>query len=168
MVDVAAEVANVDLPFLLGLDFMTRIKMVIYFDRDKVRYKAGGWNTIIVRKLGNVYVVWSVQIFYTHRALRHMHRYFYHPSAEKLFKSYYTRIQQNRGQAYGRDLKLCRIRAMCINVRWMRRGRFESRYRERRACSMRACRSTYCSLDGKSVLNAVEKDTKLSAACFLT
>lgn len=42
MVDVAAEVVNVDVSFLLGLDVMNLLKIVIYFDQDTLRYKAVG------------------------------------------------------------------------------------------------------------------------------
>lgn len=42
VVDVAAEVINVEVPFLLRLYVMTRLKMVIYLAQDAVRSKAGG------------------------------------------------------------------------------------------------------------------------------
>lgn len=42
MVDVTAEVVNVDVNFLLGIDVMTRLNMGIEFSQDTVRYKTGG------------------------------------------------------------------------------------------------------------------------------
>lgn len=62
MVDVTAEVVNVYVPLLLGLKLMTRLKMVIDFDKDPVRSKSGVWNKSLIRKLGHVFVVWPVQI----------------------------------------------------------------------------------------------------------
>lgn len=162
-----ADVVDVDVPLLLGLDVLTASQLILDFAEDEVCSKADGWKFPLTRKNGHVYLEWTVGVFYTSTELRKIHRHFYHPHPGKLYS---VMKRADRGKV-SPDLMsdLERISATCDVCQ--READAPHRFRVALPDADCVFNRTVCldlmSLQGMSVLHAVDKDTKFSAACFL-
>lgn len=74
----------VNVQFLLGLNLLTKFKILIDIDENIIRSKLDCWVLPIVRKLGHAYVDFEISAFYSETELRRLLRQFYHPQAEHL------------------------------------------------------------------------------------
>lgn len=81
---IQVEVVPVNIPFLLGLDVLTKLKIIADFDDNIIRSKLYGCELPIVLKLSHLYVEWEISAFYTETELRSLHRQVYYPQTESL------------------------------------------------------------------------------------
>lgn len=83
--DIEAEIVLFYIPLLLGLDVMTKFKVIPDYDKDFVRFKCDGWSVPMVRKLHHAYIVWAPSIVYTDYELHLVYSHFYRPRADRLY-----------------------------------------------------------------------------------
>lgn len=83
--DIHAEGANLDITLLLGLEPMTKLKLILHFDIDCVSSNADRWTVLVIRKLGHAYILWNSSVLYTEADLKRFHRHLCHPQTDKLF-----------------------------------------------------------------------------------
>lgn len=77
---------NVDanVPFVLGLDVLTHLKALLNFEDNWISFHRGNWRTPLTRKLGQLYISWSIAVYCTKQEIRKIHRNIHHPQTERL------------------------------------------------------------------------------------
>lgn len=165
---IQVEVVPVNILFLLGLDLLTKFKIIIDFDGNIIRSKLDCWVLPIVRKLGHAYVEWEISAFYTETELRRLQRHFYHPQTERLFALIKGADPTREVSEIHVDLE--RIKATCDVCQ--READMPHRFRVALPIGECTFNKTISlnkmKLDGRSVLQAVGKDTRFSAARFFS
>ena len=158
---------DVDVPLLLGLDFLDEYKMNVDTANDMLESKSHIWSLPLTRNLGHLYLEWDYETLFTSEELRKLHNHFFHPESGRLY-SMLKRADDS--QTTPSDLKeLERIASEC-NV-CQRNMAAPTRFRtvlppEDVVLNRFLCMDIMF-LDGKAVLHMVDKDTKFSAAAFL-
>lgn len=166
--EIIVEVIEIDIPFLLGLDLLTRFKIVIDFDDKVMRSKIDGTSLPITRKMGHAYIDWTPSILYTEQELRRIHRHFHHPLPDRL-TSLIKRAHPNTkmSKVYS-DLE--KIKSTCDVCQ--READAPHRFRvtmpSGECIFNKVVSLDLMKLDNETVLHAVDRDTRFSAACFLT
>lgn len=84
-IDVEASILDVDVPLLIGLDVLKRLKVILDFSEFTMSSTSEDWTVPLARKLGHAYIEWTDNILYTENELMKIHRHFYHPSTDKLY-----------------------------------------------------------------------------------
>lgn len=165
-IEIDAHIVDVDVPLLLGLDTMTKLEMILDFAKDTVTSKLDSWKIPLIRKLGHAYITWSPSVMYTDKELRKIHRHFHHPQAERL---YALMKRANPNEATAETLKeLQEVQSNCDVCQ--READEPQRFR----VSMpnddvvfnRVVSLDLMKINRRTVLHAVDRDTKFSAACF--
>ena len=64
------DIVNIDIPFLLGLDSMTRYGMVLDIHAQTLSSWLDGWEVPLIGKRGHVYYEWDFRILFTEAELR--------------------------------------------------------------------------------------------------
>lgn len=82
--NILAQIVYIDVPLQLGLDVMTKFKVVLDFDADTACSKCELWTLPLTRKQVHAFIEWTPTIFYTERQIWRMHRHFSHPQTEHL------------------------------------------------------------------------------------
>lgn len=80
-------IVAIDVPRLLGLDVLHRLKLLVNFDNDTLLSPRDDWSIKLVSKVGHIYVEWPLEIFYTDSKIRRIHRPIYHPSTKTLMNN---------------------------------------------------------------------------------
>lgn len=81
-----ADVADADIPLLLGIDVLDAECMVAENVENVLDHRKRNWRLPITRRGKHMYVVWNVShVMYSRAQLKKMHMHFFHPSAQKLF-----------------------------------------------------------------------------------
>lgn len=165
--EVKAEVVDVDVPFLLGLDALTQFEVILNFGENTVVSKCDGWSLPLKRKLGHVYIEWVPSILYTERELRRVHRNFYHPQPDKLY-ALLKRAHPDTTNP-GTLAELEKIQSTCDVCQREADApyRFRVSLPHTEVVFNRIVSLDLMKLNNRSVLHAVDRDTKFSAACFL-
>ena len=80
------DVVPVDVPFLIGLDFLDKYKLYVNTLENRLSGPDLNINVSLTRKLGHIYMEWKRidKILFTKRELIKIHRNFSHPSNDKL------------------------------------------------------------------------------------
>lgn len=167
-VDIMAQIVNVDVPLLLGLDVLERLKIVLYFNDYSMSSIAEDWTVPLIMKNGHAYVVWCSKILYSEAELRKMHRHFYHPSTDKLY-AVIKRAEPATTNTGMYDL-LENVRDTCD--KFQRNAAEPHRFRvslPTEDCVFnRKFSMDIMFLDANALLNVVDRDTNFGAACFLS
>lgn len=166
-ISIRAQVVEVNVPLLLGLDVLSRLKVILNFEAFTMSSTQDKWSIPLTRKLGHAYIVWHESVLYTEAELRRMHRHFYHPATEKLH-AVIKRAEPTESHPGMRET-LDKIRSTCDTCQ--RNAGEPHRFR----VSMPADECVFnrmvsldiMSLESSSVLHVVDRDTRFSAACFL-
>lgn len=58
VIDIDADVVEVDMPILLGLDNLTKLKALLDIGNDTITSKNMKWEVPLTRKRGQLYVEW--------------------------------------------------------------------------------------------------------------
>ena len=161
------EVVDVDVPLLLGLDFLDDYKMNVDTANDMLESKSLIWSLPLTRTLGHLYLEWDYETFFTSEELRKLHNHFFHPESGRLY-SMLKRADDS--QTTPSDLKeLERIASEC-NV-CQRNIAASSKFRTALPSEDVVFNRCLCMdimfLEGMAVLHMVDKDTKFRAAAFL-
>lgn len=80
---IKVKVLDVDISLLLGLDLLTKFKIVIDFDEIFMQSKLDGWVLPIFCRLGHACGEWTPSILYTEHELRRVHRHLFHPQTDR-------------------------------------------------------------------------------------
>lgn len=65
LVDVKAQIVDVDVPLIIGLDVLFRLKAVLDFSDYKISSVSGKWKITLSNKLGHAYIEWNDIILHT-------------------------------------------------------------------------------------------------------
>jgi hypothetical protein len=83
---VNVDVISINVPFLIGLDFLDREGLNCLTVENKLTCLKDNWSVPLERKLGHVYWKWDHDtILFTKSELQRLHLHFYHPSVRKLY-----------------------------------------------------------------------------------
>jgi hypothetical protein len=87
LIKLLFEVVDLDIPLMLGLEFLEKHKLNPLSVHNKLWSVDGNWTMPIVRKNGHLYLCWDNThvVNYSRTKLDRLHRRFFHPSAEKLW-----------------------------------------------------------------------------------
>ena len=80
-----ADVVNLNIPLLMGLEILDRCKLVIDVCKNELLCPERGWSLPLTRKLGHIYIEWGTEVLYTTNELQRIHRHFIHAPADRLF-----------------------------------------------------------------------------------
>lgn len=165
---IKAQIVHVDVPLLLGLDVLRRLKVILDFDKFTMTSTKGHWSVQLKRKLRHAYVEWADNILYTETELRKMHRHFYHPSTDKLFKM--IKRAEPTNEHPGMHEVLEKIKETCDTCQ--RNGNEPHRFRvampPENCVFNRMVSLDIISLDLCAVLHMVDRDTRFGASSFLS
>lgn len=167
-IDIEADVVNVDVPLLLGLDELTRMKALLDTGNGTLESKTVNWEAPLIRKHGHLYIEWPKHMLFTTSKLRRVHRHLYHTHPDKIFQllrradpNNVTADDLTRLESITRKCEVCQRLAGSP-------GRFRVAIPDTNCVFNRCVCLDLTKLDGWTVLHAVDKDTKLSSAQFLT
>lgn len=164
---VVANIVNLDIPLLLGLDVLTQLRATIDFAEDVLSSKEGSWSLQLQRKLGHLYIVWDHEVCFTESEVQRLHKHFYHPTDDRLM-ALIRRAKPGEDTAETRSTveKIRRACGIC-----QRNAQEPMRFRvsmpEAECVFNRTVALDLMYLEGKSVLHCVDKDTRFNAAAFL-
>jgi hypothetical protein len=87
LIKLLFEVVDLDIPLMLGLEFLEKHKLNPLSVHNKLWSVDGNWTMPIVRKNGHLYLCWDNThvVNYSRTKLDRLHRRFFHPSAGKLW-----------------------------------------------------------------------------------
>ena len=161
------EVVNIDIPFLLGLDSMTKYGMVLDIHARTLSSKLDGWEVPLIRKRGHFYYEWDFRILFTEAELRKVHKHFFHPKPEKLYALMKRADPSATASQVLKDLE--NIDATCDPCRRFANApnRFKVSLPSANIVFNREICMEIMSLNHKQVLHAVDCDTKFNVARFL-
>ena len=80
-----ADVVNVNIPLLMGLDILDRCKLVIDVCKNELLCPERGRSLPLTRNLGHIYIEWGTEVLYTTGELQRIHRHLIHAPADRLF-----------------------------------------------------------------------------------
>lgn len=164
---ILARIVDVDLPLLLGLDVLSRLKAVLDFGKYTMTSTAGNCTIPLTKRMGHAYIDWQSSILYTEPELRKMHRHFFHPSTDKLY-AIIKRAEPTTTNTGMYDI-LEKVKGTCDTCQ--RNAAEPHRFRvslPNEDCVFnRVVSMDIMFLDSKSVLHVVDRDTKFGAASFL-
>lgn len=86
VLEIKADVVNVDVPFLKGLGVLSELRAILDAGREEVRLLQSRWEFPRVRKLGPLYVECSSSILFTVGELWRIYRHFFHAHPEKVIE----------------------------------------------------------------------------------
>jgi hypothetical protein len=78
------EVVNVDVPLLLGMDFLNKHRVIVDVTRNVLIHRQSNASQPLARKHGHVYIEWDSNILFTHGELVKLHKNFFHPTVNNL------------------------------------------------------------------------------------
>jgi hypothetical protein len=79
------DVVNIDIPFLLGQEFLKKESLYADTVDDTLVCKSSKWQVPLEHKFGHIHYDWSeTPILYIKSELIRLHKHFFHPSALKM------------------------------------------------------------------------------------
>ena len=161
------QVVDVNIPLLLGLDFLDAFGMNVNASRDVMESEERKWSFPLVRKLGHLYYEWVLDNYYTAGELRKIHRHFFHPESGRL----YAVLRRAHGEGttpetmgelekLASECEICQRNAASPN-------RFRVSLPPEDIVFNRVVCMDIMSLSGKTVLHMIDRDTKFSVAEFM-
>jgi hypothetical protein len=86
-IELCVDVVNVDIPLLLGLDFLDKHHLNPLCVQNQLWCVTEQWSIPIVRKNGHLHLRWNPTSFinFSRSQLDRLHKHFFHPSAGKLW-----------------------------------------------------------------------------------
>lgn len=161
------DVVDIDVPLLIGLDILDEHKLYINNVKNLLVCENPQWSGPVTRKMGHIYYEWGYGTMYTKAELKKIHRHFYHPRPERIFS---LMKRANDPQATADTLKLLEdVTESCDVCQRIAKqpGRFRVALPTEDIVFNRLVYLDLMSLDGKSVLHIVCRDTLFSAAIYL-
>lgn len=174
-IETRVDVVDVDIPFLLGLEFLDLFDVVIEV-AQVLLISRSGWEVPLTHRLGHLYICnddKNMEMLYTEEELRKVHKHFFHPKSERL----YAVLKRGDPESVTtEDLKCLEKLAKKCDV-CQRYAAGPRRFRVSLPKEDVVFNRTLCidlmfltTQEGKpkgAVLHCVDKDTKFNAACFL-
>lgn len=163
-----ADVVGLKIPFLIGLDILDAHDMHANTVTNMLVCVNESLKVPLVRTLGQIYLEWEHEVLYTMEELQKVHRHFFHPTPERLFG---VLIQAGDKYASPSTLEHLRIVSRDCDV-FQRLSKAPERFRlalpSEDIVFNRTVMLDIMWLDGSPALHVFDKDTLLSAACFLS
>ncbi|CDF33317.1 unnamed protein product [Chondrus crispus] len=162
------QVVDLDVPLLLGLEFLDQYGMKVQVSENLLTSEEGGWKLPLTRKLGHLYLEWCTEMLYTSGELRKIHRHFFHPTSDRL---YAVMKRADPEHCSPQDLhKLEDVTARCDVCQRLSRApsRFRVSLPHKDIVFNRILCVDIMFLDKKVVLHCVDKDTKFNSAAFIS
>jgi hypothetical protein len=78
------DAVDVDVPLLLGMDFLDRHAVVLDVTKNTILHTSTGSCQSLTRKHGHLYIEWQSEMMFTQHELQKLHKSFFHPSVDKL------------------------------------------------------------------------------------
>jgi hypothetical protein len=78
------EVVNVDVPLLLGMDFLDKHRVIFDVTRNVLIHRPTNASKPLARKHGHVYIEWDSDLLFTYGELLKIHQNFFHPTVNNL------------------------------------------------------------------------------------
>lgn len=135
--------------------------------KDTISSQTTDWELPLVRKNGHLYISWPTEVLFTTSEPKKLHRHFFHTNPARIFD---LLKRANPGEVDGDDLtKLEKITNECDVCQKLSTApdRFRVSIPNHSYIFNREVRLDLMNLDGRTVIHAVDKDTKFSAARFL-
>ena len=163
-VSIIANVVDIDVPLLLGLDILESYKLVIDVAGRLLISNDHGWELDLIRKLGHLYCVWTTDVLYTTNELRRIHRHFFHAHSERIFSLMKRAEDFDATAETTKELK--ELTSSCDIFQKLARepGRFRVSLPSEDIVFNRTVYMDIMYFDGKLVLEIVDKDTQFIAA----
>jgi hypothetical protein len=172
-IELCVDVVNVDIPLLLGLDFLGKHQLNPLSVQNQLWCVTERWTLSIIRKNGHLYLRWNSTPFvnYSRSQLDRLHRQFFHPSAGKLWnllnRAYPNSVCSNTLallKDIGSSCETC-IRYSTAPISFQVRMSDEIVFNKELKLDL-----MYLKVEGKKMptLTIVDAGTTFSAASFLT
>ena len=110
-IELLADVVNIHVPFLLGLDTMKQLKLVLDTDKLQLSSKSEGWEVPLTSKRGHLLYDWKSEIIFTQAEFVRIHRHCYHHNSGRLYSMRKRGIPGKRPLEVPRDLE--RVERTC-------------------------------------------------------
>ena len=167
-VSIIANVVDIDVPLLLGLDILKSYKLLIEVAGRLLISKDHGWELDLIRKLGHPYCVWTTDVLYTTNELLRIHLHFFHAHPERIFSLMKRAEDPDSTAETAKELQELTSSCDICQKPAKEPGRFRVSLPSEDIVFNRTVYMDIMYLDGKSVLHVVDKDTQFSAATFLS
>eukprot|EP00170_Pyropia_yezoensis_P002017 contig_8609_g2021 len=167
MILIEVDVVDVNVPLLLGLDFLDEHKMNVNNTTKMLICVNKGIQVPLVRKMGHIFFEWGTDILYTFPELQRIHKHFFHASPERL---YALMRRAKVDDAVPLTLKqLLDVVDACIVCQRLSKepSRFRVALPQDDVCFNRLVLLDLMFLEGDAVLHVVDCDTHWSAAGFM-
>lgn len=163
-----ANVVNIDVPLLLGLDVMSEHKLVADTVDLVLFSKSCGWQLPLTRQLGHVYLTWESQILYSSSELTRIHRHFFHANPDPIFN-----LMKRAGdpEATAETLKQLKdITESCDTCQRLAKepSRFRVSLPPDDIVFNRTVKLDIMFLEDEPALHIIDRDTSFSSAAFLS
>ena len=161
------EVVDIDVPLLIGLDFLKKEKLYPDTVDNKLVCKESAWHVPLTQKFGHLYYDWSATpILYTRSELIRLHKHFFHPSSAKLFELI-KRSSPAEADAETRKV-LHEISERCKTCQHLNHKSHRFRVSMPKECIFNEeLALDLMFLEGKAILHVVDTRTHFSSAAFL-
>lgn len=167
MILIEIDVVAINVPLLLGLDFLDRHNMYVNNTTNRLVCVNEGIQVPLVRKMGHIFFEWEAEILYTFPELQRIHKHFFHANSERL---YALMRRAKIDDAVPLTLKQLQDVADACDV-CQRLGKEPNRFRvalpHEDVCFNRLVLLDLMFLEGEAVLHVVDADTLWSAAGFM-
>lgn len=84
--DIDADVVDVNVPFLLGLNNLTKLKILLDVGKDRISSANLNWEMPVIRKHGHLYIAWPKCVMFTVRELKKVHRHLFHSQPDRIYQ----------------------------------------------------------------------------------
>lgn len=85
MISTVVDVVAINVPLLLGLDFLDAHNMYVNNTTNRLVCVNEGIQVPLVRKMGHIFFEWEAKTLYTFPELQRIHKHFFHASSERLY-----------------------------------------------------------------------------------
>lgn len=163
-----AHVVPINVPLLLELDVLQKLKLFINFDDETLCGPGEIWSVKLVQKFGNMYIEWPPAVYHNEPELRRIHQPFYHPATEKLMN--FIRKGSSKHATPQLRKNLDRVQTTCDTCQRLAKelSRFRVVVPDEDCVFNRTVGKDLMKISMFTVLQVVDKDKKFSAATILS
>lgn len=76
-IDVTTEIININMPFLLILDVLTKLRVVLFIGSTVLTRQTINWWMLPIRKNENLNILWAMDLLFATFELGKVHCHFY-------------------------------------------------------------------------------------------
>lgn len=166
-IDIIADVVDVDLFFLPGLDALTKLKLVLDMGNDVIMQPKASSEVSLVRKYDQLYIKWPKTLIFTTVELKRVHRHFVHTRSEKILKLLRKANPHKTAAIHLEKLEMVTIKCDVCQRLAVAPTRFRVTFPNSNCTFNRCACLELMKIDPKTVQYAVDCYTKFYSARFL-